>query len=518
MAIVEREPQREPLITIPESERFREGQLAFQARILAALTSPPADIQLLNPENREVPELTADMLADAKKLDLTLIKGSSLIERTHYWEEKRRDIQRSDWYETWKEETTQAFTNEAFFSSRKGQEWTAFFQKLGITSSTGFSDADAERLYDTYFAAPRDEGMDTFVHDVLRLHTTTVDKNLVYDRETFIRNRDAVQWLARLFGEKHAHVLTQIEDALTKSPEEVAKLANENNRRNEITASEYEQFEAVYDPYRAIRRTTPPHIPHPYVQSRQDENSSVSAPTVAPHTKDTSLSLQLDQPIQAAVLMHPVHSSTQNAATVPSQSESEQHASTPAALHTSPPQERPRKERPIQQPWESIGTNFKFVTEIFWQRLPQQAQQTVTALNNELQTAQSLRMHLQDNDTRSYIRTVRAIRDEYFSLPPQLQQKIYAPLRKHLLWETLSPAEEQKLRQEMTPEYLNGYLADVGDQSMYAFPELTSKSPPKRKLKVLNKKQQIFLSLSHLKKPAVLQNRLLLLLKNPRKK
>ncbi len=264
MAIAERAPQTEAPRN-PEGISFMEEQVAFQARLLAVTASPAADRELLNPDRTDVPEITAESMATTQR-DYTIIKNASVTERAHYWDQ-RTDVAIDARHQTWTTETKTAFDNsQRFFGTRKGQQWAAVFQRMNI-NAVGFGNTDAESLYNTYFSSQNErDNIDRFVNTVIAVHTNQQTKQ--FDRATFEQNRDAIQWLANLFGEKSAQVMTQIADGETKPREEVANAANQDNRRNTVTDKEYELFDFLYRPQEALRKVTPTRPPQAQRQPR----------------------------------------------------------------------------------------------------------------------------------------------------------------------------------------------------------------------------------------------------------
>lgn len=246
----------------PEQVSFSEGQVAFQARVLAATASPTADHELLNPNNNTVPEITSESLGTRQHRNYTIVKHASAEERNYYWEQ--RNVAVDARYQTWVTETQQAFDNsQRFFAGRKGQQWAGLFQKLNIRA-VGFDTNDANTLYNRYFSSENEsDNIDRFVNEVIDAHSRITNNQRQFDRASFEQNRDAIQWLANLFGEKSAQVMTQIADGETKPRAELAEAANANNRRNTITDKEYELFDFLYNPRQALRRPTPRRATHP---------------------------------------------------------------------------------------------------------------------------------------------------------------------------------------------------------------------------------------------------------------
>lgn len=248
MALPEHLPHTEHSRT-PEAPSFAEGQVALQARLLAA-TIPQGNNELLNPSNTAIEAFTPESFGEKQQRDYTVVKNASVKERTHYWEQ-RSAVSANDRYQTWTKETTQAFTNaKDFLATQKGQQWASFFQKLDINAAT-FTETDAQTLYATYFSPQQEKtNVDKFVKKVLAAHT---DENGRFNHDAFTKNRDAVQWVANLFGEKSAQVMTQITDGQTKSAQQLADQANAATaegtpRRNTLTPKEQELLAFLYTP------------------------------------------------------------------------------------------------------------------------------------------------------------------------------------------------------------------------------------------------------------------------------
>ncbi len=329
MTLAERAPRREAPRN-PEFEGFTDGLVGLQARLLAVSTTD-ADRELIRPNNTNVAEITPDMLATLGTLDLTLVGNASLKERTQYWAKERANIALDARYTTWSNETKIAFNDETFFSSTEGKRWAMLFQRFGIQKCVDFDENDAQTLYKKYFSSEnKKENVTRFVKEVLDAHTQTINGEKRIDVQAFEQNRNAIQWLTNIFGEKSAQVMTQISDGLTKPPEALAAAANESTpegiaRRNDLK-TQPKEYELAAFVYTAQENTT--------------------ATSTSPVTTTVTPTPQIDE---RTTPHEPPHILATNGTT-----------------EITPPTER----TPTQD-WEALRTHFRFTNENMWQNAGQ---------------------------------------------------------------------------------------------------------------------------------------------------
>lgn len=185
----------------PERLGYNDGLVAFKAR--AALGG-----NALDPSNRSLPEITADMLDPMnpqKNVTYALFNAASTHERTEYWQKQGVngfDAQKQAWIQR----TTADFQGAKEYFTQSG--WKTTLARIGINTDT-FSEADANQLYSHYFGTDNGASRgDIFIAHVL---SSYANENTI-DYTTLKRDLPAWQWLTGMYGQRGALVLAQLTD------------------------------------------------------------------------------------------------------------------------------------------------------------------------------------------------------------------------------------------------------------------------------------------------------------------
>lgn len=203
---------------------------ALQARILYGAN-------YLNPGETDLPETTAVQLTATETIQqknnttYARLTNASNNERKNFWQGREADDfnrQKAKWIK----DTVELFQSaKGFFTeSEQGQRWTNLFQSLRI-NSLEFNEASAESIFNNYFIGEnKDTDAKKFISDIIAFHRKP---DTTIDYQKLQKNLDGVKWIAHIFGEIGADVVSQLTDAEGKLlvPEQLEKLIREVNSK-----------------------------------------------------------------------------------------------------------------------------------------------------------------------------------------------------------------------------------------------------------------------------------------------
>jgi hypothetical protein len=232
-----------------EIEPFREGLIGLQVRLQLQGTA-------LNPENRDVPPVTLEILGDAANRDesfFTVFNEASTKERG------AQTMTKQEWIAD----------NNARFAKDIHKDK---MQKLSFLPTT-----DAAELYERYMkgnGAPVEVQMTDGTKKLISANTKQFLDDVIggfsqggkLDYEKLRATLPEIQWFACIFGDHMAQVMTQLIDGeaqfITK-PKEYIDAANapsgDTTRRNDLNEKEIELLTPLYrgDPAHPTPRPTP---------------------------------------------------------------------------------------------------------------------------------------------------------------------------------------------------------------------------------------------------------------------
>jgi|GEM_PF-6064175 len=178
----------------------------------------------LDPNNTDLPEVTADGLSNRHLRDTTTYKylaQASTEERARYWSEK--NIAPSEQKAQWIQDTVKSFRDgKAYFDQ---ENWHTIFSRLGINSKD-FTEAAAEKLYENYVnRETKQSETKKFITNILNTYSSTQDLE---------RDMAGIEWFANIFGETGAQAVAQLTHAEARNILKIEqdKLINEANEQS----------------------------------------------------------------------------------------------------------------------------------------------------------------------------------------------------------------------------------------------------------------------------------------------
>jgi len=230
---------------------------ALQARMLLR------DTAFLNPANEAAaPLLSKETVGAFHERSYGLYEKASATERRDYWNRKTGEGASFDArFQTWSADTVKCFTSE------KNQATVArlapLLAKIGMQGT--FTADSARTIYNRYLDnATEGSGMKSFVADVLDSYRTAGK----LDRDAMMRDREAITWMANIFGATSSEVVEQLfaaEAALEANPACFDEL---NVWVNKVTAPEKRLMEFIWNGTQipvedTVRTDEPPTIEPP---------------------------------------------------------------------------------------------------------------------------------------------------------------------------------------------------------------------------------------------------------------
>jgi|GEM_PF-1315713 len=209
---------------------------ALQARMLLR------DTAFLNPANEAAaPLLSKETVGVFQERSYGLYEKASTTERRDYWNKKTGEGASFDArYQTWSSETVRCFTSEK--NQQTIGRLAPLLTKIGAPGT--FTADSARNIYNRYLDdAPGGSGVKSFVADVLDAYRT--DGKLNHD--AMMRDRDAITWMANIFGATSSQVVEQLfaaEAALETNPACFDEL---NVWVNKVTAPEKKLMEFIWN-------------------------------------------------------------------------------------------------------------------------------------------------------------------------------------------------------------------------------------------------------------------------------
>lgn len=264
-------PEASPQITheappTPETEHRNQRLVGLWSRLLISN-------EAINPSNT-LSEITQGQFGNFGERNYRIFQNTSGYERQVHWRGKEGDdFQRQK--QAWITHTTEIFTNaQPFFQSPEGTRWNSLFQHLGIDTQHITSEK-IESLYQRYFGIDNgSSNVKRFVADVINAHSHSQDGQTVINRELLEQNKDAIQWIASIFGEKSSEIITELIDAETAAKEDPQELIAEANtptpahegqepllRINNLTQKEEELLTFLWQHGQQEQVTPPVQIP-----------------------------------------------------------------------------------------------------------------------------------------------------------------------------------------------------------------------------------------------------------------
>lgn len=283
--IIEAPIASERLTTSPSPELSR--------RLLVA----PINREALDP-NKPLVGITHEALGSFAGRDYTIFNIKSDEDRHAFWETQpeKTDAERMN---KWLTDTQALFTNshEFFTTTDRGKQWVTVFQQFGLSADTLQRD-QLEKFYKTYLSSTdkAQGGEKKFLADIFASHRTPEGK---LDREKIEKDLSALTWLANVFGEDSAHIissLTAAETTLEETPDEL--ITNTDTAMSSEETDMLESLQKVPETPMFQTQTTQPETPTNIPQtepvaSTPDETTTPGTQPVIPATSS--------QPITPAV-------------------------------------------------------------------------------------------------------------------------------------------------------------------------------------------------------------------------
>ncbi len=200
-------------LPVPEPERYQ-AHAALQSRMLLVASDLPKNINVINPANKSVTPFTKEELGDFGKHDYSLFDHASTNERKKTAGVKREEL------------------------DQKVTEWATACVNLvkgDVRGKKLFGDGyqnttteDIVKFYHTYFTGKdKQSNLKLFVKDTIGRYTS--DGKI--RTEDLLKDLPDIQWLANVFGNNSAEIVTQLIDAEVKlqtAPDVFITAGNQN--------------------------------------------------------------------------------------------------------------------------------------------------------------------------------------------------------------------------------------------------------------------------------------------------
>lgn len=271
-------PERENTSPSPE----------FSRRLLLAPTNKDA----LNPA---IPlgTTTRESLGTLAERNYTIFNAHATQERTAFWSSKPEQTNAAQ-METWLANTQDIFTGakDFFTNTDQGKQWAEVYKKLGLSADNIQKDS-LQQFYKKYLALTdtANGGVKLFVKDILSSPAyRTADGK--FDATKLEQDLPAIKWLANVFGENSAQIissLTASEATLEEKPEELI-----NNTDATMSTQETGLLESL-----SHAVPTPPTeqpVPEPETTPANPTMSEQTAPVTQTPAESTPPAQEVTQP------------------------------------------------------------------------------------------------------------------------------------------------------------------------------------------------------------------------------
>lgn len=213
-------------------------------------------------------EVTKETLGTFASRDYSVFNAKSHEERRNHGGQM----------ETWLTTTQTLFTNskEFFTANEKGKQWAEVYKRLGLSVENVDKDA-LQQFYAKYLGATdeKDGGVKQFVKDVLNAPEYKTSSGTL-DMAKLQHDLSAISWIAHVFGENSAQVisrLTAAEGMLETNPDELIKNTTTTLPTHEKKLLEFLHKEKTTKPETPPIKPPEPKTPETHAETTKAEEA-----------------------------------------------------------------------------------------------------------------------------------------------------------------------------------------------------------------------------------------------------